>query len=205
MPHREQATLSLALFTQNDIPALRSALQKGANPNLLWIMGQPSPERPIHAAIREDCLEGLRLLLDYKADPNLRTGGNHIASSQMTPLLEALFHSIPARRVPMMSLLLQSGADPNQMSKEGWPPLFYAAILADPEALRVLLAAGADPHVLASDDGRSLDDVLHLRDYVSSDKEAVARALVCADILATHLARATLTSCLEDGHVHEPH
>lgn len=48
-------------------------------------------------------------------------------------------------RLEVLRLLIRHGADLNQRGHNDWTPLHYAASIRDLEALRLLLAAGADP------------------------------------------------------------
>lgn len=48
-------------------------------------------------------------------------------------------------KLDVLQLLIRHGADLNQRGHNDWTPLHYAASIPDLEALRLLLAAGADP------------------------------------------------------------
>jgi hypothetical protein len=83
------------------------------------------------AALRDD-EEMVRLLVEARADPNVRN------SRGETALLLA------AGRVPgIVRRLLAARADPNARDHEGQTPLIAAAS-SHPESVRLLLAAGAD-------------------------------------------------------------
>ena len=108
-----------------------------------------------------------RLFLDYGADPNATDG------SRFPPLHRA----VQTGMRKLVDALLSHGADPNaQVSSDVWQwtgenrvgarsispvpigatPYFMAAWTHHPELMRVLLAAGADPHVTADDNTTAL-------------------------------------------------
>ena len=48
-------------------------------------------------------------------------------------------------RIELVRLLLERGADPNGRGVNDWTPLHYATAMRDSDAIRLLLASGADP------------------------------------------------------------
>ena len=64
-------------------------------------------------------VEHVRLLLEYRADPNLATNGGS------TPLMEAALKS----QMEIMRLLIESAVLVNTMDKHGWTALLKAAYL----------------------------------------------------------------------------
>ncbi|MEN6645113.1 MAG: NPCBM/NEW2 domain-containing protein [Armatimonadia bacterium] len=91
------------------------------------------------------------LAADLAADPSLMRAVDPVHGG--TPLHWALYGD----RFAAVSLLLQSGADPNARNLHGLTPLHGAAIKGDLRAIRLLLSAGADPGLLDGDGRSPLD------------------------------------------------
>lgn len=69
---------------------------------------------------------------------------NFIADDGFPALQAALTRQRPAKH-EVLALLLARGADPDMRGINDWTPLHHAVSLRDAEAIRQLLAAGADP------------------------------------------------------------
>jgi hypothetical protein len=78
----------------------------------------------------------IALLVEAGADPDRPDGGNG-----WTPLQ----HAVHRRQAEAVGALLRVGADPNQRSSPGMPPLMMAAAYGDEASFDLLLDAGADP------------------------------------------------------------
>ncbi|PIA28680.1 hypothetical protein AQUCO_06700002v1 [Aquilegia coerulea] len=78
----------------------------------------------------------LKVLLDHGANPNLAV------SLIPTPLLWSMI----GNSLPCTKLLIQAGADPNNVSL-GSSPLFLAAKMGQFDFIKCLLEAGADPDI----------------------------------------------------------
>jgi ankyrin repeat protein len=94
---------------------------------------------PLHGAVREVNVELARILIEqYGADVNAAG-----VLCGKTPL-----HVAADRRkesmVPMLSVLMEHGADINSVDKDGNTPLFVAASHGDLEVVRILAKHGAD-------------------------------------------------------------
>ncbi|KAH8680795.1 ankyrin repeat-containing domain protein [Xylariales sp. PMI_506] len=133
-------------------------LKRGANPNppparlpnLLADDGKPKAEfyaPPLTAALNIRSATGATALLAAGADPNL--GGGEIPTALQTA---ARFCS------PMVRPLLEAGANPCEVSSSGpfGTALHAAAYAHDLEAVEALLAAGADPNIVAGKYGTAL-------------------------------------------------
>lgn len=144
-------------------------LGSGANPNGL----AGDLETPLHAAIRLEDLDLVDILLAAKADPSLvggEAGATHAGRTHAgrTPLLAAveigniamanqlivagakldtdtlLAQAYDKRDDPLMSLLLNAGADPESIYRSTGERVFDVAIREGASgAVRTLLAAGA--------------------------------------------------------------
>jgi ankyrin repeat protein len=108
MPMTIGSCLEYAIY-HSPLPFIRTLLEIGANPNPEDHIGFP----PLIAALscshphpgspgRKDVLEILRLLLEFKADPNQRGINDYTA----------LHMAVGERNLAAVQLLLQAGADP---------------------------------------------------------------------------------------------
>jgi hypothetical protein len=109
---------------------------------------------PLLDAIKTGDVDRLAELLAEGGDPNMHFKTRYGIGYGFTPLhvavaeLEALSESEPGGPIDAVVLLLRHGADVN-----GWDesrkvvPILTAAIVNRIEAMRILLAAGADPNV----------------------------------------------------------
>jgi ankyrin repeat protein len=61
------------------------------------------------------------------------------------PSIIAALSTARPDRLEIVGMLLGHGADPNMRGVNDWTPLHYAVSLRDAEAIRLLLATGADP------------------------------------------------------------
>lgn len=123
----------LIVIKRRDLNWLRFLLSKGANPNIRDNAGIT----PLIAATQIGFSEGVSALIDSKAQINLANGGGE------TPLIIAT----QQRNLPLVRLMLASGADPKQADRiAGKSALDYAT--EDPRSgavLKVLKEAPAAP------------------------------------------------------------
>lgn len=110
----------------------------------------------LHLAIFGGQEEAVRLLLERGADPNALSTGE---VARVPPLGTAAF----VRSVPLARLLLDSGADVDGRGEGGFTALHTARQNGDDALAALLLERGADAS-LATDDGRSPDDLVAERD-----------------------------------------
>ena len=147
--------LSAALAT--DVDSVSLLLAAGADVNVRGATGFT----PLMAAAMSGNVELAQVLLEAGADVNAVSDesngqGPHgpISIGYMTPL-----HFAAQRNLEIVKLLLEAGAKVNVRDVRGMTPLMIAVSLdsVDPETIRVLLAAGADPAIESNDGESSLD------------------------------------------------
>ena len=113
-----------------DLEAVRSLLADDANVNAAQGDGMTA----LHWAAFGDDLDLARLLLDTKADVTVST-----RVGALSPLSIAATNG----SMPMISLLVEAGADANVASETGATPLMAAATSGNVDAVQALLDAGA--------------------------------------------------------------
>jgi len=135
-----------AAFREGNLAALRAAVDDPA--------GVPNGPMPLtiglclEYAIYHSPLSFIRELLEVGADTN------PIDHAGFPPLIAALSCSRPHPGSPgrrdtaeILTLLLEFGADPNQRGVNDYTPLHMAVSERHSAAVRILLAAGADPNL----------------------------------------------------------
>ncbi len=132
-----QTPLLLSLFGQHTASAL-FLLESGANPNL----GTKDFMYPILPAL--EWPDVTAKLIAAGADVNIRD------RDQLTPL----FFAIKRKRVNLVSLLAEAGADPSAMGPRGTTLVHHAAEL--PGALDILVKHGANPNARDSNGNTAL-------------------------------------------------
>lgn len=180
---------------------------------------------PLMWAVMHGNADGVRLLLSLGADPNKRVP--HVTEYEIDRRFEELRHEDPSlthgrlasrlitfagdsalsfalrkRRLDLMELLLQNGADPNIQGRI-YPVMFNAVEVVHGEvspALRLLIQYGADPNLTARPDGRGASAVdwftfsgnmasaIYLIEQGADPARTVPRAMVGVDV-----TRETLT------------
>ncbi len=118
----------------NDAPMVEELLAAGAHVDAVDARGRSS----LHRASAAGKVEAIRILLDHKANPNLR------ARDFSTPLLEAVTHA----RLDAAELLIERGADVNLGDSTNTTPLMAAAVtsteIKNPaDFIKLLLKHGA--------------------------------------------------------------
>ncbi len=136
----DQALAELA--RQRDMYAVEQLLAAGADPNDMGALSTPA----LHWVIHYGDLDIAARMLQAGADPNLRS-----PATGVTPLSLALGGSDPA----LVSLLLESGADPNAQLTDGDTPLMLAARAAMPAFVQLLVEHGAERDARHGDFGYS--------------------------------------------------
>jgi hypothetical protein len=133
-------------FRTGDLAALRAAVD---DPESVPNGPMPPAIGPcLEYAIYHSPLPFIRALLEIGADPN---PAHHAG---FPPLIAALACSRPRTGAPgrpdvaeIITLLLSFGADPDQRGLNDYTPLHMAVSERNLPALKILLAAGADPRL----------------------------------------------------------
>lgn len=154
--------------------AVGQLLAAGADPNAKCVADHsskrwPSPaykagDAPIDLIRSDSSVDVLDALLKAGVDPNHTSG-----ASGRSVLQRAAAGGGDA----FISKLLEAGANPNQISRNGYTPLHEAAWNGRSHVVAALLAAGADPNLAAAEDGTT---ALHRASYVG-DAGSVAKLL----------------------------
>lgn len=112
-----------------NLDALRKSLLPIKNVNLEY-----GDATPLITAIIKNDTEAVKLLLQCKADPNLRTIGDPLSLA------------IESENTDMVHLLLDAGANVSGYSQDEKPPLFRCIDLDLVDGIKTLLAHHADPN-----------------------------------------------------------
>lgn len=129
--------------------AIHDAYKRGDLEALKTLLGNPMEfpncqgprgvgEIILEYAIYHSPLSFIRKLLELGADPNY---GDHAG---FPSLIAALSCSDRSDRYEILELLLAFGADIQQRGHNDYTPLHYAASIQDIQAMKMLLAHGAD-------------------------------------------------------------
>ncbi|WP_027051715.1 ankyrin repeat domain-containing protein [Mesorhizobium erdmanii] len=93
---------------------------------------------PLEYAIYWSPVGFISALLDAGSDPNY---GDHAGF----PAIIAALSTERSDRLEIVQLLIDGGADPDMRGVNDWTPLHYSVAVRSADAIRLLLAAGADP------------------------------------------------------------
>ncbi|MBU1396667.1 MAG: ankyrin repeat domain-containing protein [Gammaproteobacteria bacterium] len=128
-PAQGEAARLLDAAARQDVPTVKALLEGGVGPNARDYWG----DSPLMAAVRQDNVELVQILLDAGADTEARWRG-------YTPLaLTAIKGNLPATR-----LLLRAGANPNRANVEGDAPLHAAIRKGHADIVSALAASHPD-------------------------------------------------------------
>uniref|UniRef100_A0A0D9Y1S6 Serine/threonine-protein kinase BSK1-like TPR repeats domain-containing protein n=1 Tax=Leersia perrieri TaxID=77586 RepID=A0A0D9Y1S6_9ORYZ len=153
---------------ERNITVLHTAAKKGRTEIVKLLLsrgahvdGKSNYTTPLYLAATKGYESTVRVLLEYKADPN-----KAVASGRETPLAAAL----SATSLPCVKLLIQAGADVNDKNN----PLALAAEGGLTEAMKWLLEAGANPNcpdmMKTSDLKQQGNDAFEKHDYVNASE-----------------------------------
>lgn len=123
---------------KGNLEILKLLLERGVDVNSERNVSGTTFAPPIWSALSLEKTNVLKLLLQFKADPNV------VDWDGQTPLLRALS---PLRK-EVVEILLAAGADVKPATKTGWTALHFAVAYGQQDLAALLLAKGADPNTL---------------------------------------------------------
>ena len=132
-----------------DVAALRAALDDPPDfPNCRQPFDLAVGDHPLEYAIYWSPLAFIEQLIELGADPNYPDHAGF-------PSLIAALCSRSPDKLRIIKLLLASGAEVGQRGVNDWTPLHYAVVERNVDAVRLLLAHGADPTLKIRIDDRT--------------------------------------------------
>jgi len=135
--HRQFKAVDTA-YREGNLDGLKVALCHPAEfPNCLQPHDLGVGDYPLEYAIYWSPLRFIEQLLKIGADPNYPDQAGF-------PSLIAALSTDRSDKLEILTLLLSHGASVHQRGHNDWTPLHYAVVLHDLEAVRILLAHGAD-------------------------------------------------------------
>lgn len=123
---------------RGDLPAVQKLLSKGADVLIVDNLG----DNALHYAARQNNTEVLSAILKTPVDKNLKSKSGY----KQTPL----FTPAEVGNIPVLSMLLQNGCQPNVYDKGKFTPLQWAAQQGKTNAIQLLLKHGANPNTSSS-------------------------------------------------------
>ena len=144
---QKQGSLCYRILSSNtNYHSIKAFLEHGFDPNLTANrVGKWSPEIPfnfcvynsiLNKAIKLRCIDSVKLLLQYKADPNFS-----IPKYVKPPLISAA-----VTNKDIVKALVDAGADLNCVDDDGNTPLMLASAQHKVEIVKFLLKQGANPN-----------------------------------------------------------
>lgn len=164
---RRQAMAIDAAFRTGDMTALRAALGNPAEfPRMPLPWGLGLSEHILEYAVYWSPLPFIEALIRLGAQVDYRDDGGF-------PALMAALSSDRPDRFALIDLLLDHGANLHAHGFNDWTPLHHAVWLKDLEAVRLLLARGADASIRTRID----DQTTPLEDAEALGLDAAAAAM----------------------------
>ena len=145
------------VITEDPLPLIKKLLDRGANPN--WVVNNTpmarmrggSPRIVFATAIMRAAFSGdlelVRLLLDYGADPHIKSSDNETTLAAAAGLGWVHgFHKERTReeRLEIVKILVDMGSDVNWQDNYGISPLMVAGNLGEVPIIQYLIDQGAD-------------------------------------------------------------
>ena len=131
-----------SIIAEGVIIAAQDSIDKQAR----FAVGRKHADYPIHWLIANDKTEILERILAHPFDREKPFDLNASNADDFTPIMQALWVESTA-----LEILLSHGADPNIVSKGGFPPIVAAALFGNKEATKILLAWRANPNATDKD------------------------------------------------------
>jgi uncharacterized protein len=145
------------IITEDPLPLVQQLLNAGADPNIIInetptaLMREGSPRIVFATALMRAAFSGdpdlVRLLLDYGADPFIRSSDDETALSAASGLgfIDGFHKARPlTERLEAVRILVELGLDVNWHDDYGITPLMIAANLGDVGIIQYLVDSGAD-------------------------------------------------------------
>jgi len=145
------------IITEDPLPLVQQLLNAGADPNIIInetptaLMREGSPRIVFATALMRAAFSGdpelVRLLLDYGADPFIRSSDDETALSAAAGLgfIDGFHKARPlTERLEAVRILVELGLDVNWHDDYGITPLMIAANLGDVGIIQYLVDSGAD-------------------------------------------------------------
>ena len=149
-------SLKLLEAVGGDVSEVERLLDGGCDPN---IANPRYGNTPLYNACFSNRPDVVRLLISKGANPNQRITYRSPVDGRVEEGIVAL---MLAQSAEVITALLGAGADPNLTDEVGNTPLMRCVLIAPPEAIELLLQAGADA-AAQNGDGLSAADVVRKR------------------------------------------
>lgn len=168
--YKEEKYDQCVLFQAVKNGKLKSAealLKNGADPNIVAAERRCNPQHPTTAicyvsesygATDDECLEVIRLLVEYGADVDSRNCNYN--GTKWNQGITALNYNAEYGRLKTVRFLLENGADPNIRGNDGVVPLEGALIQHHYDVAMELLKHGANPDLRDPSDDSTVRDIL---------------------------------------------
>lgn len=169
-----------ARYEDGGVSLLASAIECGANPAYSWLQKSkhiddkvPMPESLLEVAASSSSKHAsdlVEILLKSGANPN---------DQNYNCVISPIHTAVQNKRLDILTLLLQYGADPNMMSAMGTTPLWHAVVEDFMEGVDVLIKYGADIDFGANDGVSPLATAISAqRLHAKGRSELVVKALL---------------------------
>lgn len=161
-----QARKLVRACESRDLAEVRRLLDASVDVNMA-----DSGDLPLNRAIAVGAEEVVQMLLDRRADPNLKDEKGNV------PL--ALELSTFAQHLPITEMLLRAGAHVNAVDSRGWTPLGSAALEVHVKEIELLLRHRANPRQAQRLDGQwvAASDIIRRHQRGQRDSRDVTKAL----------------------------
>ena len=174
-PKTDGSAILLQASLRGNLPMIKIMLDRGVDPSreglFATVNGKPIMMKPLPVAVMDGHLNAIAILLDHGAKPenamdvalaNRQTKAVKLLWDRGVRTISELSYQV-AQHAPVGDLqkLLDAGvkADPQEDAKSTFSPLTIAAQLGEMDAVKLLVARGADVNKGAAAHPKSPDDV----------------------------------------------